>query len=63
MEKGTVKVYFASKGFGFITPADGSEEVFVHVSKILDTISEGDEVSYDKVKSRKGFIAENVKLV
>jgi CspA family cold shock protein len=62
MQKGTVKFFNNSKGFGFITPADGSKDIFVHVSGLKDDIAEGDEVVYDVEDGKKGPMAVNVKL-
>jgi CspA family cold shock protein len=62
MSKGTVKFFNVSKGFGFISPDDGSKDVFVHKSGLIDTITEGDKVIYDVEKSQKGLNAVNVKL-
>jgi len=62
MGNGTVKFFNNSKGFGFITPEDGSKDVFVHVNGLVDEINEGDKVSYDVEESPKGLNAVNVKL-
>ena len=61
METGTVKFFNTSKGFGFITPDDGSKDVFVHVKGLIDEINEGDKVTYDVEESPKGMNALNVK--
>lgn len=63
MSKGTVKFFNNSKGFGFITPDDGSKDVFVHANGLEDEIDEGDKVSYDVEESPKGLNAINVKVV
>ena len=51
MNKGTVKWFNPTKGYGFIEPEDGSNDVFVHISALqaagLDTLHEGDKVSFD----------------
>ena len=60
MEKGTVKFFNESKGFGFITPEDGSKDVFVHISGLNDDIREGDNVSYEVEEGQKGLNAVNV---
>jgi cold shock protein len=55
---GTLKFYNASKGFGFITPDDGSKDVFVHASALeksgIDTLNEGDKVTFVLEDDRKG---------
>jgi CspA family cold shock protein len=61
MSNGTVKFFNVSKGFGFIAPDDGSKDVFVHQSGLIDKITEGDKVSYDVEKSEKGLNAVKVK--
>jgi cold shock protein len=61
MNKGTVKFFNDAKGFGFITSSTG-EEIFVHVSGILDNIKEGDSVTYDTERGKKGMNAVNVKI-
>ena len=53
MNKGTVKFFNDSKGFGFIKDADSSNEYFVHSSGLTDSISENDEVTFDLQEGRK----------
>ncbi len=62
MSKGTVKFFNATKGFGFISPEDGSKDVFVHQTGLIDKISEDNKVSYDIESGPKGLSAVNVKL-
>ncbi|MDZ7738841.1 MAG: cold-shock protein [Bacteroidales bacterium] len=62
MNKGTVKFFNESKGFGFIKDADSSEEYFVHSSGLLDNIREDDEVTFELKEGKKGLNAVNVKL-
>jgi len=62
MATGTVKFFNESKGFGFITPAGGGKEVFVHVTGLIDQIRENDEVTYEVEEGKKGPSAVKVKI-
>lgn len=58
MINGTVKFFNATKGFGFISPADGSKDAFVHISAVeragLSGLAEGQQVTYDLEQGRDG---------
>jgi len=62
MKEGKVKFFNESKGFGFIKDNATNEEHFVHVSGLVDTISEDDDVTFELQQGRKGLNAVNVKL-
>ncbi|MFQ3786474.1 cold-shock protein [Halomonas sp. A29] len=66
MATGTVKWFNDSKGFGFITPADGSDDLFAHFSEIqsegFKSLQEGQAVSFDVTQGKKGLQASNIKL-
>jgi CspA family cold shock protein len=63
--RGTVKWFDAKKGFGFITPEDGSDDVFVHHTNIVGqgfkTLNNGQAVEYEVGEGRKGPQATNVR--
>ncbi len=64
--EGTVKWFNATKGFGFIMPTDGSRDVFVHTTAIVDSyknLQEGEKVEFEIVDSDKGPKASNVRTV
>ncbi|MFQ5974427.1 MAG: cold-shock protein [Alphaproteobacteria bacterium] len=64
MKTGTVKFFNTVKGFGFITPDDGSKDVFVHVSAVerseLGYLNEGQKVSFDIQRDPRGPKAVNL---
>lgn len=67
MIDGTVKFYNSTKGFGFISPADGSKDAFVHVSALeragISGLAEGQKVSFDLESGRDGRVsATNLSL-
>lgn len=61
MNKGTVKFFNESKGFGFIVDDESKTEYFVHVTGLIDEINEGDVVEFELQEGRKGLNAVNVK--
>ena len=61
MNKGTVKFFNESKGFGFIIDDESKTEYFVHVTGLIDEINEGDAVELELQEGRKGLNAVNVK--
>ena len=64
MATGTVKWFNDSKGFGFITPEDGGEDLFAHFSAInmdgFKTFKEGEKVTFEVVQGPKGKQASNI---
>jgi CspA family cold shock protein len=70
LEKGVVKWFNGDRGFGFIEPNDGSEDLFVHQSNIImaypedcRTLAEGDMVSYEIEQTDKGLNAVQVRTL
>ena len=61
MAIGTVKFFNDAKGFGFIKPEDGGEDLFVHVTGLQEDIQENDRVSYEVERGKKGLNAVNVR--
>ncbi len=66
MQKGSVKWFNPTKGYGFIQPANGDKDVFVHISAVeragLSSLNEGQVVEYELVTNRGKASAENLKV-
>jgi CspA family cold shock protein len=66
MQKGTVKWFNPTKGYGFIKPMVGDKDVFVHISAVeragLSTLNENQVIEYDLVENRGKTSAENLKV-
>ena len=67
MTIGTTKFFNETKGFGFISPEDGSKDVFVHISAVersgLGTLTEGQKVEFDVEQADRGPKAVNLRAV
>tara|TARA_B100001167_G_scaffold134699_1_gene85018 strand:- start:487 stop:690 length:204 start_codon:yes stop_codon:yes gene_type:complete len=67
MAQGTIKKLISAKGFGFIGPEDGSNDVFFHTSALenanFDELQEGQAVEFELVDGEKGPRAENIRVV
>ena len=65
MAIGTVKFFNHQRGFGFIEPTDGTQDVFVHISAVqragMDELVEGQKISFDVVQDRGKSAADNLK--
>jgi CspA family cold shock protein len=66
MQKGTVKWFNSTKGYGFISPQSGDKDVFVHISAVeragLSSLNEGQVVEFELVTNRGKTSAENLKV-
>ncbi len=66
MTNGTVKFFNTSKGFGFITPDDGSGDVFIHISELqksgISQLNDGQKVSFEVVSNKGRSSAANIQL-
>jgi|TARA_B110001452_G_scaffold239500_1_gene220571 cold shock protein len=67
MANGTVKWFNPNKGYGFIQPEDGSKDVFVHISALeragIQSLNEGQKVSYETATNKGKISAANLKLL
>ena len=63
MNKGIVKFFNETKGFGFITEEGADKDHFVHVSGLIDEVREGDTVEFELEEGKKGLNAVKVKVV
>ena len=67
MPVGTVKFFNTQKGFGFIQPTDGGQDVFVHISAVeragMSNLNEGQKLSFDVVSERGKLAAANLQNV
>ena len=63
MNKGTVKFFNESKGYGFITEEGSNTDYFVHISGLIDEVRQGDAVEFELREGKKGMNAVNVKVV
>jgi len=62
MSNGTVKFFNEAKGFGFVVDNSTKEEIFVHVTGLIDNIREGDQVTFNTERGKKGMNAVDVKI-
>lgn len=62
MQEGTVKFFNETKGFGFITSESG-EDIFVHISGLIDEVRQNDRVKFSTEQGKKGINAVNVEVI
>ncbi len=63
MKTGTIKFFNSTKGFGFVVEDNSTQEVFIHISGLIDQVKDNDRVSFDTIDGKRGLNAINVKLV
>ena len=63
MKEGTVKFFNTTKGFGFISPNDSSEDIFVHQTGLISDIKEDDKVQFEVEQGKKGLNAVKVQVI
>ena len=67
MQTGVVKFYNENKAYGFITPDDGGKDIFVHISAVeragINTLSEGQKISFETATNKGKISAANLKVI
>jgi CspA family cold shock protein len=63
MQTGKVKFFNEAKGFGFIKVDGSNQELFVHISGVIDQINENDKVEFETQNGKKGLNAVNVRVI
>ncbi|MCB2407257.1 cold-shock protein [Hymenobacter lucidus] len=63
MSTGTIKFFNEAKGFGFITPDGGGEDIFVHATGLKQPVRDADRVEFEVQQGKKGLNAVSVRLV
>ena len=67
MANGTVKWFNPNKGYGFIKPDDGGKDIFVHISAVeragINTLSEGQKISFETATNKGKISAANLKVI
>ena len=61
--QGTIKFFNSTKGFGFITPTDGSKDIFVRQREELSSLKKGDKVEFEVFQGEEGPYATNVRVL